>query len=187
MIDSILLTLILPHHNKNDIEEEIKEMKLLANTIGYDIKHFFKQNRLAFDPATYFGRGKIKEVFEKANLLNINTIFINDGGDKSNIDIGSNTIFKSLNNLIISSLKGNLFDDNIFIISYFRLGENYLVKFIPKDKNILDLIAVFELIFHKETNDVIEVKMIESSSDYTKIIFKNKTLNITLSDAIFNN
>ena len=44
MIDSILLTLVLPHYNKNDIEEEIEEMKLLANTIGYDIKHSFKQN-----------------------------------------------------------------------------------------------------------------------------------------------
>jgi len=78
MIDSILLTLLLPHYDKNDIEEEIDEMKLLANTIGYDIKHSFKQNRLALDPATYFGKGKIKEVFEKASLLKINTIFIND-------------------------------------------------------------------------------------------------------------
>ena len=125
--------------------------------------------------------------FYYQNKIQNNTIFINDGGDKSNINIGSNTIFKSLNNLIISSLKGNLFDDNIFIISYFKLDENYLVKFTPKDKNILDLIVAFELIFHKETNDVIEVKMIESSNDYTKIIFKNKTLNITISDAIFNN
>ena len=53
-------------------------MKLLANTIGYNIKHSFKQNRLALDPATYFGKGKVKEVFEKASLLKINTIFIND-------------------------------------------------------------------------------------------------------------
>ena len=78
MIDSILLTLILPHQDKNDIKEEIEEMKLLANTTGYDIRHSFKQNRLALDPATYFGKGKIKEVFEKANLLKIKTIFIND-------------------------------------------------------------------------------------------------------------
>ena len=78
MIKSILLSLILPHQDKNDIEEEIQEMKLLANTIGYDIKHSFKQNRLRVDPSTYFGKGKIKEIFKKASLLNINTIFIND-------------------------------------------------------------------------------------------------------------
>ena len=52
---------------------------------------------------------------------------------------------------------------------------------------MLDLITAFELIFHKETNDVIEVKMIESSNDYTKIIFKNRTLNTLINDAIFNN
>ena len=78
MINSILLTLILPSHNKNDISEEIEEMKLLANTIGYDIQDSLKQNRLNIDPATYFGKGKIKEVLDKAKLLNINTIFIND-------------------------------------------------------------------------------------------------------------
>ena len=40
MINSILLTLILPNQDKNDIIEEIEEMKLLANTIGYDIQSF---------------------------------------------------------------------------------------------------------------------------------------------------
>ena len=78
MIDSILLTLILPHHDKNDIREEIEEMKLLANTIGYKINTSINQNRLNIDPSTYLGKGKIKEVFEKASLLKINTIFIND-------------------------------------------------------------------------------------------------------------
>ena len=44
-------------------------MKLLADTMGYDIKHFFKQNRLALDPATYFGKGKIKEVFRREQMM----------------------------------------------------------------------------------------------------------------------
>ena len=78
MINSILITLILPNQDKNDIIEEIEEMKLLANTIGYDIQDSLKQNRLNIDPATYFGKGKIKEVLDKAKLLNIDTIFIND-------------------------------------------------------------------------------------------------------------
>ena len=78
MINSILLTLILPHQDKTDIGEEIEEMKLLANTIGYNIQDSLKQNRSTIDPATYFGKGKIREVLDKAQLLNIDTIFIND-------------------------------------------------------------------------------------------------------------
>lgn len=78
MIDSILLTLCLPHQDKNDINEEIEEMKLLANTINFNIVDSVKQNRNSIDPATYFGKGKIKAIFEKASLLKIKTIFIND-------------------------------------------------------------------------------------------------------------
>ena len=78
MIDSILLTLCLPHQDKNDINEEIEEMKLLAKTINFNIVDSIKQNRNSIDPATYFGKGKINAIFEKASLLKIKTIFIND-------------------------------------------------------------------------------------------------------------
>ena len=78
MIDSILLTLCLPHQDKNDINEEIEEMKLLANTINFNIVDSIKQNRNSIDPATYFGKGKIKTIFEQASILKIKTIFIND-------------------------------------------------------------------------------------------------------------
>ena len=185
--------------NKSDAQKFKKQVMLNAANTESIVSEFIQYRHLSFLNNEIKTIGNL--VFKSPNLIKWeyispyqyttifknNTIFINDGGDKSNINIGSNTIFKSLNNLIISSLKGNLFDDNIFIISYFKLDENYLVKFTPKDKNILDLIVAFELIFHKETNDVIEVKMIESSNDYTKIIFKNKTLNTLINDAIFNN
>ncbi|MEH6535271.1 MAG: outer membrane lipoprotein carrier protein LolA [Psychroserpens sp.] len=114
-------------------------------------------------------------------------ILINDEGDKSNIGIGSNKMFKSLNNIITNSLKGNMFNDEEFVISYFKVNGNYLVKFIPKEKNLLKLIARLELLFNIKTSDVTEVKMIEPSDDYTKIVFKNKIRNTTVDNAIFNN
>ena len=78
MIDSILLTLILPGTDKKDHFEEIEEMKLLARTIGYNIVDSITQTRKSIDPATYFGKGKINQVIENTLMLNIKTIFIND-------------------------------------------------------------------------------------------------------------
>ena len=78
MIDSILLTLILPGTDKKDHFEEIEEMKLLARTIGYNIVDSITQTRKSIDPATYFGKGKINQVIENSLMLNIKTIFIND-------------------------------------------------------------------------------------------------------------
>ena len=78
MINSLLLSLVLPHHNNLDVEEEINEMRLLTNTIGYHIEHVEIQHKKSIDPATYFGKGKITEVFNKIKMLNINIIFVND-------------------------------------------------------------------------------------------------------------
>ena len=114
-------------------------------------------------------------------------LFIDDEGDKSNIDIGSNKMFKSLNSLITNSVKGNMFDDDAFEISYLKVEDFYLVTFIPKDESMHQFIAQFELKFNINSSDVTEVKMIEPSGDYTKIVFKNKERNTIVSYEVFEN
>ena len=74
MIDSILVSLIFPDSNMEDITEEIEEMKLLAQTIDYDITHIETQKRLSVDPSTYIGKGKLKEILDKISLLNKMTL-----------------------------------------------------------------------------------------------------------------
>lgn len=120
-------------------------------------------------------------IFKKDELL------INDGGTKSNVDIGNSKLFKKLNELIVKSVKGNMFDDEDFIVSYFKTSRTNKAVFTPRDKKLAGYIAIFELHFNKEDGTVMEVKMVEPSSDFTQIIFSNRELNGTLSDAIFNN
>ena len=80
---SILLTLILPNKNTASVNEEIEEMILLAKTLGYNVIESITQKRNKIDPATYFGKGKIIDLIEKCELLDIKTIFINDEIDPS--------------------------------------------------------------------------------------------------------
>ena len=51
-------------------------MKLLAKSLNYHIVFDDIQRKDKIDPSTYFGKGKIKQIISKANLLNIKTIFI---------------------------------------------------------------------------------------------------------------
>ena len=185
--------------NKNEAQKFRKQAILTATNINSIVSEFTQYKSISFLNNEIITIGNL--VFKSPNtvkweytspyqysiIFKNDNLYINDGGDKSNIDISSNGMFKSLNNLIVSSINGNMFDDNKYTISYFKLNENYLVKFLPKDEKMLGLITSFELIFNKQTNDVVEVKMTESSNDYTKIIFKNKTLNTLINDAIFNN
>jgi outer membrane lipoprotein carrier protein len=120
-------------------------------------------------------------IFKEDKLL------INDGGTKSDVDIGSSKMFKKLNQLIVNSVKGTMFDDDDFEISYAKVDKAYKATFVPKDKKIAGYIAAFELLFNKNDGTVQEVKMIEPSLDFTRIVFSNRVLNGTVKDAVFNN
>ncbi len=120
-------------------------------------------------------------IFKEDHLL------INDDGTKSNIKMGSSKLFKKLNELIINSVTGDMFDDESFEVSYFSTPDFNKVVFVSTDKKLAKMIAVFELHFDKNDGAVLEVKMIEPSEDYTRIVFANRMVNSKISDAVFTN
>ncbi|AUP79585.1 LolA family protein [Flavivirga eckloniae] len=156
---------------------QYKHLDFLSNDIKSSGKLSFKSPDLV--------KWEYTTPFKYAVLFKNETLFINDEGKKSNIDIGSNKMFKQLNTLIINSVKGDLFDENEFDITYFKDGANSKVYFSPKDKKFSKYIKAFQILFN-EMGDVVELKMIEPSEDYTKIVFSNRAVNTNLSDAIFN-
>ncbi|WP_103069774.1 LolA family protein [Aquimarina sediminis] len=151
------------------------------NFLNNDIKTVGK---LAFKSPNLI-KWEYTEPYKYTAIFNENKLFVNDGGDKSNIDVGSSKMFKNFNNLIINSVKGNMFNDEEFVINYYRVDDFYMVRFIPKKENMLSFIASFELTFDKKTADVVKVKMIEPSDDYTLIVFKNKKRNTTVLNEVF--
>lgn len=122
--------------------------------------------------------------FKYSVLFKNEKLYINDEGKKSNVDIGSSKLFKQLNTLIINSVKGDMFDANEFDIAYFKNEANSEVHFNPKDEEFSKYIKAFHILFNDEGH-VVELKMIEPSDDYTKILFNNRKINTPLSDALF--
>jgi outer membrane lipoprotein carrier protein len=115
-----------------------------------------------------------------------NKVYINDQGKKSTVDAKSK-IFEKINKLIIGSVSGNMFDDKEFDISYFKNNQHYIAKLIPKTAVIKKMIKQIDLHFPLKENTLSEVKLIESSGDYTKITFKNKIINTKIDDSVFTN
>ncbi len=122
--------------------------------------------------------------FKYTVLFKEETLFINNEGEKSNVDIGSSKVFKQLNTLITSSIKGDMFADDIFDISYYKKDANSEVHFMPTDKQFSEFMKRFEIIFNSK-GDVLEVKMVEPTDDYTRIIFSNRIVNKNIPDAVF--
>lgn len=114
-------------------------------------------------------------------------IHINDQGNKTSFDASTNKMFEKINKLIVGSVSGNMFDDNEFSISYYKNKTHYIAKFVPKAKDLKQVIEEVELYFPFDKMMVSEVKLNESSGDYTKIIFKNQQLNAKISPSDFTN
>jgi len=155
---------------------QYKHLDFLSNDIKSEGKLAFKTPDLV--------KWEYIAPFSYAILFKDQTLYIDDDGNKSNMDIGGNEIFKQLNQLITASIRGDMFDTAQFDISYFKQDGKNLVHFKPEDAQFAEFIKAFHIVFG--TNGTVEeVKMIEPSEDYTQIIFANRIENQPLSDAVF--
>lgn len=176
---------------KETIESQSKTIK----TIKTD---FVQTKHMEFLTKDIETTGKM--YFQAPNLLNWqytnpykysiifknNKVYINDQGNKTTIDAKSK-IFENINKLIVGSVSGNMFDEKEFDITYFKTKDHFVTKLVPKTASIKKIIQQIHLYFPLKENTVSEVKLIESSGDYTKIVFKNKIINAKIDDSVFNN
>ncbi|PXY44983.1 outer membrane lipoprotein carrier protein LolA [Flavobacterium hydrophilum] len=158
---------------------QYKHLDFLSKDIETSGKMFFKEPALL--------SWQYKKPYNYSIIFKNGKILINDEGKKSAVDIGNSKIFGRINKLIVGSVSGNMFDDKEFIISYFKLKGQNLAKFIPKDATLKKYIKQIELTFDKEEATVVQVKLLESSDDYTRIVLKNKVINAKIDDSVFTN
>ncbi len=159
--------------------DQYKHLDFLENDIKSSGQINFKQpDLLAWQ---YQKPYNYSIIFKKGKVL------VNDGGKKSSTDVGGNKLFAKLNTLIIGSVRGNLLDEKQFDIKYQKSAVGNFATLVPKDSAMKKYLKQIELKFDKASNEVMEVRLIESSDDFTKIIFKNRKLNTQISDAIFSN
>jgi outer membrane lipoprotein carrier protein len=158
---------------------QYKHLDFLSKDIETSGKMVFKEpNSLLW---------QYKKPYNYSIVFKNGKILINDEGKKSAVDAGNSKLFAKINKLIVGSVSGDLFDDKEFSISYFKIKEQNLAKFTPKDATLKKYIKQIELTFDKDDATVVQVKLLESSDDFTRIVFKNKIINAKVDEASFTN
>ena len=157
---------------------QYKHLDFLSKDIETSGKMAFKEPNML--------QWQYKKPYNYSIVFKNGKIFIDDEGKKSAMDVSSSKIFGKINKLIVGSVSGDMFDDKEFSISYFKNRTNNITKFIPKDAALKKYIKQIELTFDKDDATVIQVKLLESSEDYTRIVLKNKILNAKIDNSIFN-
>lgn len=155
---------------------QLKHMDFLSNDIETSGNLAFKHPNLV--------KWQYTNPFKYSVLFKDKTLYIDDDGKKSDVNLSSNKLFGQLNNFIVNSITGDLFQENEFEITYFKTNEGNEVVFVPKDTKLKKYLSQFHIFFNKE-GFVTKVKMIEPSDDYTTIVFSNRNVNKPITDAVF--
>ena len=137
--------------------------------------------------------------FKKANMLrweyttpysyliaiNKDKMFIKDNGKVNKYDINSNKMFKSINEMMVATVQGNLLNSKDYKANFFESPTYYLIELSPVQKAAKDFLKTIELYINKTDYSVEKVKMTEPSDDYTSIDFTNRKTNQPIGDEKF--
>jgi len=113
-------------------------------------------------------------------------IFIDDQGKKQTIDIGNSQQFEKISQLVTSSMRGGQYDEKEFAVAYFKDGGADMLRLTPKLAGAKRYIKEIVLLFSPEDKQIAEVKLVEPSNDYTRFVLKNRKINTTLDESVFN-
>ena len=180
--------------NMKQVEQKLNAHSATLNTIYSD---FTQEKHLAYLNDVIISEGKFW--FKKENLLrweytspykyiiaiNNGKFTIKDGDDIKAYDINSNKAFQEVNNMIVSSVKGDLLKENKFTVTALKSSDSYLIRLVPNNKEMAKILKTIELYFNISDLNIYKVKMIENEEDYTIILFKNKKINEAIPASIF--
>jgi outer membrane lipoprotein-sorting protein len=110
-----------------------------------------------------------------------------DNGDKrSEYDLRSNKMFSEINNLIISSVQGNILNNPDFGSAIYENTESLFIRLTPLNKELSKYIKYIDLYISKKDYAVTELQITEQQEDYTIIRFINKGINENIPPDSFN-
>jgi outer membrane lipoprotein-sorting protein len=176
-----------PVENSSELKKQLNTLTANTQTIQSD---FVQEKRLSFLSENIISKGKF--AFKNPNLLrweyaepinyiivfNNKNILISDDGKISSFDTQSNRMFSEINNMMVGTIQGSLFNDSErFNVKYFESEKQYLLELEPKMSEMKGMLKTIKIFIDKSDSSVASIKMIETSDDYTKIDFVNRKLN----------
>lgn len=183
-----------PVKDTSAFKQQMQAQSKLVNTIESD---FTQEKYLSVMSEKIITKGHF--LFKKVNMLrweytdplkyliaiNKDKMFIKDNGKVSKYDINSNKMFKSINEMMVNTVQGNLLNNKDYKAKYYENEKFYLLELSPLQKGAKDFLKVIQLYIDKKDYAVVKVKMIEPSDDYTMIDFSNRKTNQPIGDEKF--
>ena len=183
-----------PVENIESVQVEINKVAASIETIK---SRFVQEKHLSFmtEPIVSEGLFRFKKdnqlrweytkPFEYLILFNGDKIIIKDQNKTNSFDASSNAMFKQINDLMLGAIKGDLGKNKDFVMSLKESSQQYLLSLTPQNGDLKKYISGVEIHFEKSDLSVSSIKMIESTGDYTNIMFKDREFNTSIDESTF--
>jgi len=157
---------------------QTKKMAVLKeNTVTKGIMYFAKPNRFRWE---YIGENPF--IF----VQNGGKYFTKANGKVTEIKDNSARLFQEISRLVISSINGEILENNKrFKIEFQENNSMVVVNLTPTQKAMQNFMSKIKLYFNKATYLVSKIEIYESGNDVTIIQFENVKVNQTINDDIF--
>jgi len=152
-----------------DFIQEKELIVLSEKIISKGVFFFKKENNI---------RWEYIQPYRYLIIISNGQLFTRDDKNQKLYDIESNKMFQEMNKFISGCIQGDILkNEKDYTATYFESSVNYLVKLIPRDEKMRQMLNEVHIWFDKNDLTVSGLKMVEAGEDYTKITFTNKKLN----------
>ncbi len=101
-----------------------------------------------------------------------------DGKNVNEINVNSSKTFKTINDIFLQSIKGDIFNsEDIFFIKVKETTSTFEVQLTPREDKLKEMVSEMNLTFDKTSMLVKSVVMKEQSGDQTTIEFSKQKVN----------
>lgn len=118
-------------------------------------------------------------------LINGDNIKIKEDGKVKSYSSASNPIFKTVKEIILGCISGEILNDPNYQPSFFESEKLYQVKLQPKQKELKDFMQEINIYLEKDSNDLSYLLLKDGSGDITKIEFLNRKINQPIDESVF--
>jgi outer membrane lipoprotein-sorting protein len=152
-----------------DFVQEKNLVVLSEKIISKGVFFFMKENNI---------RWEYTQPYRYLIIISSGRLYTRDDKNQKVYDIESNRMFQEMNRFISGCIQGDILkNEKDYATEYFESPARYLVKLVPRDEKMRQMLNEVNIWFDKNDLTVSELKMVESGEDYTRIIFLNKKLN----------
>lgn len=118
-------------------------------------------------------------------LIHQGKFTIDNEGKVSEFNTDSNPMFREINKMIITAIRGDFVGNSDFAPTYFENSAQYLASLVPSSGQVRNMIERIGIYFDKQSMQVVKVVFSEPGGDFTTIHFTDILVNTEIPNSRF--